>query len=185
MPMKTKIFQATQKNFVAIGITRDLSIQPYPFKGKILFGSSILLTAIVCWFTFTFYTAKTLAECTQSHNCCSSPHFLFVECSSWCGKLSQTHWWFRGNRAKQLSTLRLFHRKITIHQAVLWTYSARSKFKIQIKMSVNLKTPHIKIFHVDYIVLYLRYEFQCLRSAHRPFYTKRNKFSPDSFGFGW
>lgn len=68
---KIRIFRLTQKNFAAVGISRNLVDQPYPFNQTILLGFLILMSSLICNLVYTFCKSKTFAEHTQSTYMCS------------------------------------------------------------------------------------------------------------------
>lgn len=61
-----KVFQTTQKNFVAAGINSNLVLQSIPLNARIFMGLSMLGLNIICNLLYTFYDAKTFAEYTGS-----------------------------------------------------------------------------------------------------------------------
>lgn len=63
---KLKAFKAIQKNFGILGISPELATQSHPFNRQILFGLSILGTAIIFLCVFIFNYAENLFEYTQS-----------------------------------------------------------------------------------------------------------------------
>lgn len=63
---KMKILQITQGSFTSLGIGPHLLTREYPLNGNILIGFLLLISAMVCCFSFTFFEAKTFDEYTQS-----------------------------------------------------------------------------------------------------------------------
>lgn len=63
---KIEIFQVIQKNLTTVGITPNLSTQPYPLNGKIVMGFLILTSALISSCVYFFYFANTIVEYTQS-----------------------------------------------------------------------------------------------------------------------
>lgn len=62
-----KLFQVTKKNLAAVGISQNLTIQPWAWlNARILMGFLVLGSASLCTFAYTTCEAETFAEFTQS-----------------------------------------------------------------------------------------------------------------------
>lgn len=61
-----KILQLVQKNFATLGVSPNLSLQPYPFNTKIIIGFVTLSLSLSCNLVFAISEAKTFTEQTQS-----------------------------------------------------------------------------------------------------------------------
>lgn len=63
---KIMVFQLLQKNFAAIGISRNLVDQKYPLNWKILLGFFALTLFFISNLMYTIREAKTFTEYNQS-----------------------------------------------------------------------------------------------------------------------
>lgn len=63
---KLRVLQSIQKNFAMLGIVPALVTQTFPLNEKVFLDFSILSSAIICNFTYTFSEANTFVEYTQS-----------------------------------------------------------------------------------------------------------------------
>lgn len=84
-----KVFQIPLKNFAVLGISSNLTTQPYPLNGKIITGFVILGFSMYSTIVFVIYDAKTFIEYTQSIYGFSLATLIFVALLNTIFKIEQ------------------------------------------------------------------------------------------------